>query len=162
MAKRKSAKPRSFKAQIFLIVGIITAAVFLPTTALLAVGMLPTGAAFLVDRTRKKSTMVTVGAMNLAGCTPFLLELWHESYSFEKSVSLVLNPYVLFVMYSAAAMGWLIDWAVAGLVASLLYQRGLARQRAIQERQKQLVERWGEEVTGSIPLDAGGFPLKSR
>lgn len=162
MAKKKQKKPRSFKAQIFLIVGIITAAVFLPTTALLVVGMLPTCAAFLVDRTKKKATMVTVGAMNLAGCTPFLLELWHESYSFEKSISIIVNPYALFVMYIAAAMGWLIDWAVSGLVANLLYQRGLARQRAIQARQKQLVERWGEEVTGSIPLDMNGFPLKSR
>ena len=64
------------------------------------------------------------------------------------------------VMYSAAAIGYLIDWAMTGLVSGILYDRGQKRTVTIQKKQEELVERWGKEVTGTIPLDEYGFPLE--
>lgn len=147
-------------ARIFLILGLIMAAVFLPTTVLLAVGMLPTLVAALVDRSRRKTRAITVGAINLAGCTPFLLDMWTQGQSFEKAVSIIMDPTAIIVMYAAAAVGYMIDWAMSGIVASVLFQRGLARQQEIEKRQQELVVRWGQEVTGSIPLDEKGFPIE--
>jgi hypothetical protein len=161
MAKKKSVSKTSFKAQIFLICSVITAAIFLPSTALLFIGMMPTIAAGFVDRSKRKTKAVTVGAMNMAGCAPFLLELWYEGHSFEKSVAIFTDPMAIVVMYSAAGVGYLIDWSVAGIVASILFQKGLARQKAIRARQQELVERWGREVSGELPLDQQGFPVEN-
>ncbi len=161
MAKVKQKRKLGFKGQMIMIFAVISAAVFLPTTALLFIGMLPTISAGLVGRTRRQTKMVTVGSMNLAGCMPFLLDLWSKGNSLDVSISIFSDSLAIVVMYSAAAVGYLIDWSVSGLVASLLYQKGLARQKAIKERQQELVARWGQEVTGDMSLDEHGFPLKT-
>lgn len=152
----------SVNTRIFLILGIIMAAVFLPTSALLVIGMMPTFVAFIVDRSRAKTKAITVGAMNLAGCMPFLIELWTGGNTIDVSLSIIADPVAIIVMYCAASIGYLIDWMVSGFVASILYQKGLARQNAIKERQDQLINRWGPEVTGQIPLDESGFPIENK
>lgn len=165
MAKKKkdSKKKRGgLGRQSMLIFGVLTALVFLPSTVLLLVGMLPTPFAFLADRTKKKSKVITVGAMNLAGCAPFLFELWGAGNDFDASLDIITDPGAIVVMYSAAAVGYLISWAMTGIVANIMYRRGRAREKAIQKRQKELVERWGREVTGDIPLDETGFPLSDK
>jgi hypothetical protein len=152
----------SMNTRIFLILGIIMAAIFLPTSTLLAIGMMPTFVAFIVDRSRTKTKAITVGAMNLAGCMPFLIELWTGSNSVDTAIDIILDPVAVIVMYSAAGVGYLIDWMVSGLVASMMYQKGLMRKNAIKERQEALITRWGPEVTGEIPLDESGFPIETK
>ena len=142
-----------------MVAALLMALVFLPTTFLLVIGMMPTVVAAIVDRSRRKTKAITVGAINLAGCTPFLLEMWIQGQDFDKAVSVITNPTAITVMYMAAAVGYLVDWAMSGIVASVLYQRGLSRRTEIQKRQRALIERWGEEVTGNIPLDEHGFPI---
>lgn len=163
MAKKKKEKKKmGWRGQLLMIAGVLTAAVFLPSTFLLLIGMIPTPFAVFVDKTRGKNKVLTVGAMNLAGCSPFLFELWITDHSFTKSAEIVTDPFAIVVMWSAAAVGYIINWAMTGLVTATLYQRGQARQKAIQKRQKELVERWGQEVTGNIPLDPHGFPVQQE
>lgn len=162
MAKSKKKKSLGWKGQIVLISVIFTGAVFLPSTVLLLIGMIPTPFAVLTDRTKGKSKVITVGAMNLAGCAPFLFELWTVDHSFGKSMSIITDPFAIVVMWSAAVVGYILNWAMTGIVSSILYQRGQGRQKIIQKRQKELIERWGQEVTGDIPLDAQGFPIHSE
>jgi len=162
--KKKGAakgKKKNANKQIFLVVGLLMALVFLPTTFVLAIGMMPTLAAIFVDRSKRKTKAVTVGAMNLAGCVPFLLELWMEGHNFEKSFMIVTDAKAIIVMFSAAAVGYLIDWAMTGIVAAFLLQRGKARAKAIKKRQKELKERWGKEVTGDVPVDQYGFAIEA-
>ena len=135
------------------------AIVFLPTTFVLVIALLPTFVAAMVDRSKRKTKAITVGAMNLAGVTPFLLELWTGGNNFAAAFDIIANPKAIVVIYSAAAIGYLIDWAMTGLVASVLVQRGHARKKAIIKRQEDLVEQWGEEVTGDYRLDEYGFRL---
>jgi hypothetical protein len=163
MAKKKKEKAKmGWRGQILLIAGVLTAAVFLPSTFLLLIGMIPTPFAVFVDRTRGKNKVLTVGAMNLAGCSPFLFELWTTDHSFAKSAEIVTDPFAIVVMWSAAAVGYIINWAMTGIVTATIYQRGQARQKAIQKRQQELVERWGQEVTGNLPLDPHGFPVQQE
>lgn len=149
-----------FKGQLLMIAGIITAVVFLPSTFMLLIGMIPTPFAILVDRTRAKNKVITVGSMNLAGCSPFLFELWTTDHSFEKAFDIITDPFAIIVMWSAAAVGYIVNWAMTGIVSATLYQKGLSRQKYIKKRQQELVERWGREVTGELPMDAEGFPVE--
>ena len=168
MSKSKKAPPKKSKApskkggvQIFLVAFIILAAVFLPTAFVLIVGLLPMVVAFFADRAPKKTKSITVGAMNLAGCAPFLLLLWTTDHSLDKAMSIIFDPMAIVVIYAAAAVGYFIDWALSILVANFMYEKGQSHVKAIEKRQKELIERWGQEVTGTIPVDQEGFPVES-
>lgn len=154
------------KVSVFMIGLVVLAAVFMPSAVLLGIGMMPTIAAMFADPRRARTRVVTVGALNLAGCVPFLLKLWSEGHEFDAAVDIATDPQAVIVMYAAAGAGYMIDWSMSSVVAAILYQRGLIRQESIKKRQAELVSRWGAEVTGQIPLDHQGFavepPEKSR
>ena len=140
---------------------VLMSIVFMSSAVILFIGLLPMFVAFFVDKRKKKTKAITVGAMNIAGCVPFVMELWTGAPSMEKALTIILDPMAIIVIYAAAGIGYLIDWAVTLLVAGFMYQRGVARKEAILKRQKELVERWGEEVTGKMVLDPEGFPIES-
>ena len=156
--KRKK-KKNSIGVQMIFVMAVLMAVVFLPTTVLLMIGMLPTPAAFLVDKTAKKIKVLTVGAMNLAGCSPFIIELWRLDNSIETALSIVADPMTIIVMYAAAGMGYVLDWSLKGAISLFLYERGRARMIAIEKTQKDLLTRWGKEVTGKYQMDEAGFAL---
>ncbi len=161
MAKKGAKyKKLSWKAQIFGILGVITAVVFMPTTIMLCFAMLPTVVAALVDKTKKGTKALTVGAMNLAGTTPFLIDLWAQGHRSDIALTIITDPRTIIVIYCAAGIGYLIDWAMTGIVATFMAQRGKSRIQEIEERQKALEKRWGREVSGDIPLDQYGFPIE--
>ncbi len=156
--KKKSAAKGGLP--VFMVGSIVMAAVFLPSSVLLTIGMMPTIAVLFADPSHAKTKVVTVGALNLAGCVPFLLELWTQGYSLDKSFTIVSDPKAIIVMYAAAAIGYIFDWSLSAIVASVLYQRGIVRQELIRKRQEELALRWGPEVTGQLPLDHYGFAVE--
>jgi len=148
------------RGQVLILFSLISAIIFMPTTIMLFLGMLPTLVAGLVDRSGKGTKALTVGSMNLAGCTPFLLDLWTIDHSSENALRIISDPRTIIVIYCAAGVGYLIDWAMSGIVGTIMVQRSGYRMKEIKKRQAALVERWGPEVTGKIPLDAYGFPIE--
>lgn len=156
-AQEKTKKKFNSTAFIFLVIIAMASAWFLPTTILLFIGMMPTIVAGYIDRSRRKAKAITVGAMNLAGCTPFLFQLWTHGHTYHKSLELILDPMTITVIYIAAATGYVLDWGMCGIVSSFLHQKGLVQQKHIKERQRELVDRWGKEVTGDFALDESGF-----
>jgi hypothetical protein len=155
--RRRSGGVRGSFLSIFV---LIAAIVFMPTTILLFFGMLPTVVAAVIDRTGKGIKALTVGSMNLAGCTPFLLELWTKGHTVDQAVILITDPRAVIVIYCAAGMGYLIDWTMSGIVKIVMVQRSQVRLKEIRKLQEGLIERWGREVVGDLPLDAYGFPPK--
>lgn len=142
------------------IAGLFTAVIFMPTTIVLLMGMIPTIVAAVIDRTGRGIKAITVGAMNLAGCTPFLIDLWTKGHTPDIAVTIISDPRSMSVIYAAAGAGYMISWAMSGIVGTIMVQRGGGRIKDIVTHRATLVERWGREVTGEIPLDAYGFPLE--
>lgn len=158
-AKKAKASSRGWGLQILLVVVLLAAILLMPTTILILFGMLPTIVAALVDR-KGGARAITVGSINLCGCMPFLLDLWIKGgHTTEYAVGLITNPYTIIVMYSAAGLGYMIDWALSGIVATIVIQRSSVRLKAIKTRQEEMIERWGREVTGEMALDSEGFPI---
>lgn len=147
------------KLSFFII--IVVGFIFLPTTIFLIFGMLPTIAAFATDRSIGKNKTICIGAMNFAGCFPFLLEFWTEfgQQTVENALKLVGSVENILVIYILAAGGYAIDKAVTGITASLIIQRAESRIKKIKIEQEKLVKRWGEKVTGQYKLDDYGFPV---
>lgn len=158
--KKKGGKAgRSWQVQLTLIFVLLAGIAALSTTLLLLIGMLPTLVSLFIDRTSDKNRPLTVGAMNLAGCAPFVLQLWTTDTSMDNAFGIITDPRTIIVMYCAAGVGYIIDWAVSGLVGSVMVQRGETRRNQIAKRQAELVERWGPEVSGDVAVDHYGFAI---
>jgi len=154
---KKTQKKLSLKHLLFFIIGIAVLIVFIPTTALLFVGMIPTMVAVVVDRQPGRNKTFTIGVMNFTGCFPYVLDVWLHANSMDYSLSLLAQPKTIIVMYSAAAVGYIIDWGVTLIVSAILVQRSEMRLKRIEKEKKALIDRWGKEVDGLQTLDEKGF-----
>ena len=134
---------------------------FRPTTAILLVGMLPTFVAYLVDNSLEKNKTFTIGAMNFAGCFYYLLMLWRGENTLPVSLNYLENPQTIIVIYSVAAMGYLINYIVTVGVSSVLVTKSKMRIERIDKEKQALKDRWGEKVNGKHDLDEYGFPIQS-
>ncbi len=157
--KKKNGNKLGFKGIVIGVGSVLSAALFLPTTVFLFFGMMPTMAAYFADR-KGGWKAITIGAMNIAGCTPFLLHLWTTHNTVTYALGLITDPRAVIVIFSAASIGLLIEWAMSGIVITIMTQRSKTRLMDIDKRLKNMAERWGEEVAGKMPLDEYGFPLK--
>ncbi len=157
MAKRRRKAKSGWKVNLLIIGFLLVGVVFSSIAIVLVIGMLPTFVAGVVDQSKGKIKTLTVGAMNFAGCAPFLIEIWKKGGSFDVALTYLTQPRTVVVMFFAAGMGYLIDWAMTGIVSSIMVQRAKGRLKEIDAHQKVLIERWGPEVSGTVPLDEFGF-----
>lgn len=160
MAAKKRKKTAGWKIQLFIVMGLIGAILFYAMAVILIVGMIPSIVSMIVDQTKGKMRSITVACVNFAGCTPFLVEVFRHGNDMSTAIQYILEPRTIVVMYLAAGMGYLIDWAMTGVVSSMMVQKARRRVKDIQKQQKEMVDRWGPEVTGNIPLDQYGFPIE--
>jgi len=147
---KKAKKSLSIKGNLVLVALLLLALAFLPTSMLIAVGMLPSLMALITSSKGVGARASTVTAMNLAGCVPFVFKLWSSGNDFAVSFDIITNSRYIMIIYLAAAFGFMIDWVVTGLVSSFMYQKGMARMKAIKKRQKALIENWGPNVSGGL------------
>jgi uncharacterized membrane protein YiaA len=165
MAKKKKNKKRKskkigFKGFFLGFFTILAMVIFTPTTAILLVGMLPTFVAYLVDRSLEKNKTFTIGAMNFAGCFPYLLGLWTGENTLQVALNYLENPQTIIVIYAIAAMGYIINYMVTLGVSSILVQKSKMRIEKIDKEKQSLKDRWGEKVNGKYDLDEHGFPIQ--
>lgn len=144
---RRKAGRNSTSTAIVMAVMVILA-VLLPTSCLVVPGMLPSLVALVTDRDREKAAAITVSALNAAGVTPYIVELWKQGHNFHAAFTILRDPTSLLVMYSAAAIGWLIYFIVPPLVGGFLVTRAQSRLKTLKENQNELKRIWGPEVAG--------------
>ena len=147
------------KKQLLIIGLVIVAIVFLPSTILLLLGMLPTIVVSLSDRTAQRLKTVTIGCLNFASCFPFWIDLALGGHSVEQALHMVGQPATIIVMYMGAGAGYGLELFLTQMVANFSAQQGRNRLKNIQAKQKVLITRWGPEVAGDLPLDSAGFPM---
>jgi len=142
----------------------LAAILFLPTTMIIIFGMMPTFASFVIDRTISKNRTICVGFMNFAGCFPFLLDLWTKfgERNMENALFIITDTKTIIVMYLLAAGGYAIDLAVTGVTASIIVQQSESRLKAIRKQQAEMIDQWGDKVTGKYRLDDFGFPIEDN
>ncbi len=163
MAKKKSSKNNNGgKKKLMLTFMVMTSVALLPTTVIFFIGMMPTIAIRLSDRSRQKARVMTIGFMNFASCFPFWFKLMQQGHKFDNAVAIILDPLNISIMYGGALAGYLIEWSLSGFVAGLMVQKGRKRLENIKKTQEDMVKRWGREVSGEIPVDIHGFPVESK
>lgn len=160
MVKKKKNR-MSFKQRLLLSGGILSAAVFISTTILFLVGMMPTIVARIADRSYQKTRVLTIGFMNFSACFPFWFKLVQGGATFDVAVEIIRDPMNISIMYGGAVIGYMIEWTLAGAVAAMMVQKGRKRLEDIKKYQQNLIDRWGPEVAGDVSLDSDGFPIEN-
>ena len=136
-----------------LFIAIILVVLFFDSVIVLGVGMIPSGVAFLIDRTRRKHAARTVAWMNLAGCLVVILELWTGGGSIALALELLVEPLNWVIMFGAAAFGWVIYFPLPPIVAGYLTLSQEMKLKELAKKQKALEKEWGKDVRRSAPLD---------
>ena len=161
MAKKKNSSMNA-KVMFLLFLFFIASVLFLPTTFVFFFGMFPTWALFVSDKSPSKLKSLAIGVMNFAGVMYVLLSLWTKENTIEFAVKLVLNPESIIVMYTAAAVGYLIQSTVSAMTRNIVMQQTHAKLKEILKTEEELEKRWGYEVTGKVALDSDGFPVEDE
>jgi hypothetical protein len=118
-----------------------------PESIILAfLGLLPTLVAFIIDKSSKKYSTFCVGAMNITGVFPAMLELWAGQNNITHAIQIITNVFDLFVMYAAASFGWLLYIAIPPVVNALLAVASQHRVTQLREKQRDLIMEWGEDI----------------
>lgn len=145
--QKKNKLPLSVKFAILCVIGM--AALFFPTTVLFVGCMVPTFVAAIVDNNQQKTAWLTVGCMNFAGVVPAWFLLWERGHHLDQSFNLLLQSSTLIVAYGAAGIGWILYYNITPFVAGILIMRSEKRLKDIDKRQKDLISKWGQEITGN-------------
>lgn len=135
------------------------AALLLPSTLVLLIGILPTLAAYLVDRPPGRGLTTSVGLLNVCGTLPALAELWRGGHSMVQANAVLGEPFLWLVAYGAAGVGWLIVLMLPPLLRTYYALTTESRVKVLEQRQEYLREVWGPEVTETAPAAAQPRPV---
>ncbi len=144
MAENKPRRP-SARKPLLAVTGffcLIFAA--LPTAILLIVGLVPTLAAFIIDRTPGKFLMKCVAGMNVAGLLPWIYKLWMNGHDMVTAMDMSTDIFMWFSIYAASGMGWALFLGLPSAVAMSRVLNAKRRIYVLRERQKALFGEWGE------------------
>lgn len=164
MAKNKKQKSNKITLSIrFILIAfllVVVSFLFWESASLFWVGMLPTGVAWIIDRSKQKSKTLTVGAMNFAGCFPYLMGIWTAFDPAVLSARYLGDPLTIIIIYGAAFVGYVINYASVSAFSSYAAGRAKAQVSRIDKERKALEKRWGKKVNGQMALDGKGFPTE--
>jgi hypothetical protein len=146
-------KPKGMLTVILLAIGLPSFILFLPTWVFLGLAMLPTGVAFLVDRSKNRLAWISVAGMNFAGVAYYLINLWFGGHTVEHAVKMLANVFDLVVMYGSAAFGWILHKTLPPVVGAYLDVNAQHRLSTLKSTQRKLLAEWGSEITGKEPSE---------
>lgn len=128
------------------VLGLPMVGVLFPTCLVLGAGMLPTALSFLFDRGREKYLALTIGMTNFCGILPAVAELWARGQSLSSAGASLADPLHWVMAYGAATIGWLLHMGMPPIISVYYEQLTKTRIRQLAQKQKHLVELWGEDV----------------
>ena len=141
---------RLWRSLSVIVLLLPAAAVLLPTTLVLTVCMMPTLAAWLVDRQPGRALATSVCLLNLAGSLPGVIEVWTAGHDVAAAQWVLSDAVTWLAAYGAAGIGWLL-FAVLPPVLRAHHGRSTARRiRQLQKKQEALEKDWGPEDAADV------------
>jgi hypothetical protein len=131
---------------LYLVIAVPLGLMVVPTMIVLAVALIPTGAAFLMERSKGYYGGITVGAMNLAGTMPYLADLWFGGHTIGGALDIITNVFAWMVFYGAAIFGWAIYSTTPSVVTTFNAMTAGRRIESFRNSQRELVQKWGPDV----------------
>ncbi|MBV8060553.1 MAG: hypothetical protein JO253_03385 [Alphaproteobacteria bacterium] len=148
--KKKGGKGGFLLTMIFL--GFAAPFIF-PTLILMGIGLLPTLVALFIDTDREHSTTAAIGAMNCAGLSPFLIDLWVKGQNMSNMFAILRDTSTWLVTLGAAFIGQLIVFAIPQTMVIITIARLELRVRTLKSNLEQLKTTWGPDVASNKALE---------
>lgn len=145
----KSGDLSMFHRMVLVFAALLIVPIAIPTLTLLFFGMLPTLTAALVDRGPNRYAWLSVGGVNFAGVSPYLMDLWFKGQTMERALSSLTDVFTLLVIFGSAAFGWLLYMVMPPVVGAFLQVAAQRRITVLRNNQRKLVEQWGPDVVGT-------------
>ncbi|MBI1216347.1 MAG: hypothetical protein GC185_11105 [Alphaproteobacteria bacterium] len=145
--EKKSKMPFSVRFALFCL--MVAGALVFPTTLLLCTCLVPTFVAAVVDPHPQKTAWVTVGCMNFTGTVPAWFDLWSKGNDLHQSLALLMDTHTYLISYGAALAGWVLYHNVTPFVAGMMVMKSEKRLKDIDKRQRELIRKWGTDVSGN-------------
>jgi len=118
-----------------------------PTVIVVGFGLLPTGVAFIIDRSDQKYATFCVGGLNTCGVFPYLLKIWTDTHSIDAAFDIITDVFSLSVMFAAAGFGWMLFLSIPPVISAVLNVLAERRVQVLREVQRKIIEEWGNSVT---------------
>lgn len=134
----------------------VAAVIVIPAVAaLLIVGLAPTIASWLANRSaNRRNQVLTVLTFNLAGIMPYLAKVSHSPRSMGAVKEITGDVFSWLVMFGSAGAAMLLLVAAPQVAALVLQMMAQDRLKSIATAQAKLADEWGEAVSG----DTGNEP----
>jgi len=140
---------------LYVMLAIPIALMMIPTVIVLAVALVPTGVAFIMERGKGYYGGLTVGAMNLAGTSPYLADLWSQGHTVSVALGIITNVFAWMMFYGAALFGWAIYSTMPAAVSAFMTMTSSQRITAMRGQQRELVQKWGPDVESVYEPEGG-------
>ena len=131
---------------LYSMLAIPLGVLMVPTVIVLAVAMVPTGVAFIMERGKGYYGGLTVGLLNFAGAAPYLADLWAGGHTVSAAIGIITNVFAWLIFYGAALCGWAIYTTTPAIISSVISMTAGNRITAMREQQRELVQKWGPDV----------------
>lgn len=151
-AKPKKKAGKFTVMMVMLLIGIATP-FMLPTVILVLAGLIPTYVAFATDDDPNKSGAISVCAMNIAGLTPFIIDLWKKGQTLAHTFQILGDTSDWLVILGAAAVGQLIVFALPQAIATVTLTHAESRIKTLKKNLDMLKDAWGPDVATAKPID---------
>jgi len=143
-----------------VIIGLVV--FYMATFILLIIGLLPTFASLLTDKSHLRTQTFCVGSLNLAGLFPYLIELWGGANDMAAALEAITSVFSLFIIYGAAAFGFMVFSSVPAMIGSFLTVVNERRMKVLRKTQRSLIKEWGEAVADSGLPNSDNEPVKTQ
>lgn len=144
----KSSPQLGFKPWILSIPLLLIGLFNLPSATVIAVGMVPTMVARVIDTSPGKRLSITVGAMNLVGCLYFVHRIWSAGHRLGDVPMVLGDSFGWLSALMGAGAGWVIFGATPLLITQIAQAQTAVRLRRLTNDQDRLAKEWGESVRG--------------
>lgn len=157
----KKNKAKKFKMSVpmlvLLLLLVVGGLLYLPMAIFFIASMMPTFVAYMTDNQVGKNKTFTIGALNFSAFFYYLINIVQQPLPLEATMDFLADPMTIIVMYSAAALGYMLNYICTLMVSSILQQKSHDRIKKLEKKKKKLEERWGTKVNGERTLDKLGF-----
>ena len=159
-AKQASSK-KGGKTKLFpmMLLACIAMPFMFPTLILLLAALTPTYVAFATDKDPEKAGGISVCVLNLAGTTPFLLDLWIKGQTLANALHFLSDSNFWLIVLGAAGIGQLIAYAVPQAMVSLSMTHAEVRMKSLKKNLEWLKESWGADIASP---DAGKKDVENQ
>ena len=148
--RRRGSSERPLVGPMSIVVLALATAAFLgfyspESLPLLGIGMLPTLGAAFAER-QSKGIWLTVGWLNFAGLSNWLLDLWASGQHFSAAAAQLRSLTPILIAYLASLGGWIL-YMIMPSIAGAVVVAGLTRRKTrLLAKQKKLVEQWDRGI----------------